>query len=191
MQLFSVIDRDLVDTHRQYHNHHNHPASQLRPFLRHEELSVKMARALHHSAQPSGPVVEAGHETYYGLRAPMPLPPGMRPAPLSEVGGPQRSDRTVPWLCCPGGCYFPQFVDCTCQSHHWFHGFAFFDDRAEQVRRCSFQCAGMFYKDLAGSESSDGKKIDTSSLIRFAGDLGAEVVFRMDESTIDFGPHWF
>ena len=75
---------------------------QLRSFLRHEELSVKMAlaRALHHSAQPSGPVVEepreeAGHETYYGLRAPMPLPLGTRPAPLSEVAGPQRSDRTV------------------------------------------------------------------------------------------------
>ena len=38
---------------------------------------------------------EAGHETYCGLRAPMPLPPGTRPAPLSEVAGPQRSDRTA------------------------------------------------------------------------------------------------
>ena len=38
-------------------------------------------------------------------------------------------------------CCFPQYAVRTCQCHHWFHGFAFFDDRAEQVRRCSFQCA--------------------------------------------------
>ena len=77
---------------------------QLRSLLRHEELSVKMAlaRALHHSTQPSGPVVEepseeAGHETYCGLRAPMPL--RMRPAPLCAAlrGGP-----SVPWSCSPG-----------------------------------------------------------------------------------------
>ena len=61
---------------------------------------MELATALHHSAQRPRPVVvepreEAGHETYCGLRAPMPLPPGTRPAPLSEVAGPQRCDRTV------------------------------------------------------------------------------------------------
>ena len=33
--------------------------------------------------------------THFGLRAPTPLPPGQRPAPLSEVARLQRSDRTV------------------------------------------------------------------------------------------------
>ena len=61
---------------------------------------MELATALHHSAQRPRPVVEepreeAGHETYCGLRAPMPLPPGTRPAPLSEVAAPQRSDRTA------------------------------------------------------------------------------------------------
>ena len=51
---------------------------------------------LRHSGQPARPVVrgpreEAGHETHSGLRAPTPLPPGERPAPLSEVAGPQRA----------------------------------------------------------------------------------------------------
>ena len=36
----------------------------------------------------------AGHETHIGLRAPT-SPPGERPARLSEVAGPRRSDRTV------------------------------------------------------------------------------------------------
>ena len=75
---------------------------QLRAVHQHEQLSVNMAleTALHHSAEPAGPVVgglreEAGHETHSGLRAPTPMPPGEWPAPLSEVAGPQRSDRTV------------------------------------------------------------------------------------------------
>ena len=38
------------------------------------------------------PREEAGHETHYGLRAPMPLPWGTRPTPLSVAAGPQRSD---------------------------------------------------------------------------------------------------
>ena len=61
---------------------------------------MELATALHHSAQRPRPVVEepreeAGHETYCGLRAPMPLPLGTRPAPLSDVAGPQRSDLTA------------------------------------------------------------------------------------------------
>ena len=74
----------------------------LRAWHRHVRTTVAMelATALHHSAQRPRPVVEepreqAGHETYCGLRALMPLPPGTRPAPLSEVAGPQRSDRTA------------------------------------------------------------------------------------------------
>ena len=48
-----------------------------------------------HSPVVEEPREEAGHVTFCGLRAPMPLPPGTRPAPLSEVAGPQRSDRTA------------------------------------------------------------------------------------------------
>ena len=64
---------------------------QLRAF-RHEPLTVrvKLAAALQHSAQPTGPVVEepreeAGHETYNSPRAPMPVPPGTRPVPLNRL----------------------------------------------------------------------------------------------------------
>ena len=70
-----------------------------RQFLRHERLSVAMhlAEALHHSAGPSKLKVverrerqeEAGSETYHAPRGPKALPPGMRPAPPSEVAGPQ------------------------------------------------------------------------------------------------------
>ena len=74
----------------------------LRAWHRHVKMTVavEVATALHHSAQPAGPVVggpreEAGHKTHFGLRAATPLPPGTRPAPLSDVAGPQRSDRTV------------------------------------------------------------------------------------------------
>ena len=38
---------------------------------------------------------EVEHETHYALRGQKTPPPGERPAPLSEVAGPQRSDRTV------------------------------------------------------------------------------------------------
>ena len=64
---------------------------QLRSFLRHEELSVKMAlaRALHHSAQPAGPVVgRPEEEVEYGslnaLRGQNTPPPGTHPGVLQE-----------------------------------------------------------------------------------------------------------
>ena len=64
---------------------------QLRAFLRHEELSVKMAlaKALHHSAQPPGPVVEEPREveeqdTNDALRRQKAPSPGMHPGVLKE-----------------------------------------------------------------------------------------------------------
>ena len=69
---------------------------QLRAWHRHVKMMVAMelATALHHSAQRQVPVVdEAGegevHEQYDAPRGPMPPLPGARPAPLSEVAGPQ------------------------------------------------------------------------------------------------------
>ena len=66
---------------------------QLRSFLRHEELSVKMAlaRALHHSAQPAGPVVGGPEEevvqgAHGALRGQKTPPPGTQPATLREPG---------------------------------------------------------------------------------------------------------
>ena len=71
----------------------------LRSWWRHEAQSVQAAvvSALHHSRDvgpatykaPRGQkktaeVEEAGLESHSGLRAPTPLPPGMRPAPLAE-----------------------------------------------------------------------------------------------------------
>ena len=68
---------------------------QLRAFHRHERLTVRMelATALHHSAQPSGPVVggpreEEVHEKNYALwRQKRPLP-GRRPGVLKEPAPP-------------------------------------------------------------------------------------------------------
>ena len=84
---------------------------QLRSFLRHEELSVKMAvaRALHHSAQR----VEAPSEgvegvTHSGLRAQKPPPPGKRPGRLAEhvpqgfwPGAPRQPGSGAPSLSTP------------------------------------------------------------------------------------------
>ena len=71
----------------------------LRSWWRHEQQSIAMAlaEALHHSAGPSKKKVverrerqeEAGSETYCAPRGPKTLPPGVRPAPLAEVAGPQ------------------------------------------------------------------------------------------------------
>ena len=73
----------------------------LRQWLRHERMTVAMALAeVTHHAAPRGPKTaraeeEAEYETHYALRGQKTPPPGERPAPLSEVAGPQRSDRTV------------------------------------------------------------------------------------------------
>ena len=71
-------------------------SAQLRAFLRHEKLSVKMAlaNALHHSAQPPGSVVEEPSEDNVPRHQKTPLP-GMRHGSLSDPEQPQRSDRTV------------------------------------------------------------------------------------------------
>ena len=80
----------------------------LRAWQRHVRTAVQLALAekLHHSANKVEPDnalrgqekragrEEAGLETHFGLRAPTPLPRGMRMAHLSEVAGPQRCDRT-------------------------------------------------------------------------------------------------
>ena len=72
----------------------------LRAWHRYEQLTVAMelAAALHHSAQRPKTVVDEPKEevenvTRDGLRAQKSPPPGERPAPLSEVARPQRSDR--------------------------------------------------------------------------------------------------
>ena len=73
----------------------------LRSWWRHEQQSIAaaLAAAMHHSAQQNGALrsqrtatrarEEAGSETYYAPRGPKTLPPGVRPAPLAEVAGPQ------------------------------------------------------------------------------------------------------
>ena len=78
---------------------------QLRAFLRHEELSVKMAlaTALHHSAQPGGPVVEEPEEEvefeeHAGLRAQNTPPPGSRPGVLTDPGPPWVEAVTVGYV---------------------------------------------------------------------------------------------
>ena len=67
-----------------------------------KELSVTMAlaKALHHSAQPPGPVMgepseEVENETDHVPRHHKIPPPGMRPSSLADLGRPQRSDRAV------------------------------------------------------------------------------------------------
>ena len=74
---------------------------------RQRRCALALAEKLHHSANKVEPHdaprgqekragrEEAGLETHSGLRAPTPLPQGMRLAPLSEVAGPQRCNRTV------------------------------------------------------------------------------------------------
>ena len=64
---------------------------QLRVFHRHERLTVRMelATVLHHSAQPTGPVVEEPREveaqdTYAAPRGQKLLPPGTRPEVLKD-----------------------------------------------------------------------------------------------------------
>ena len=84
---------------------------QLRSFLRHEELSVKMAvaRALHHSAQRvEAPSEEVEGVTHSGLRAQKPPPPGKRPGRLSEPvpqgfwpGAPRQPGSRAPSLFTP------------------------------------------------------------------------------------------
>ena len=83
----------------------------LRSWWRHEQQSIAAALAavMHHS---SGKVhtangaprsqklatraeEEVEYEPHYALRGQKTPPPGERPAPLSEVAAPQRSDRTV------------------------------------------------------------------------------------------------
>ena len=83
----------------------------LRSWWRHEQQSIAAALAavMHHS---SGKVhtaygaprsqklatraeEEVEYEPHYALRGQKTPPPGERPAPQSEVAGPQRSDRTV------------------------------------------------------------------------------------------------
>ena len=78
----------------------------LRSWWRHEQQSIAaaLAAATHHSAQQNGAPrsqrtatrarEEAGSETYYAPRGPKTLPPGVRPAPPSEVAGPQGSAAT-------------------------------------------------------------------------------------------------
>ena len=77
---------------------------------RHEQQSIAaaLAAATHHSAQQNGALrsqrtatrarEEAGSETYYAPRGLKTLPPGTRPAPLSEVAGPQGAAATVGYV---------------------------------------------------------------------------------------------
>ena len=81
---------------------------QLRAFHRHEVLSVKMAlaTALHHSAQPAGPVVggpeeEVEYETHNAPRGQNTPPPGTRPGVLKEPGA-QEATVTVGYVAAAG-----------------------------------------------------------------------------------------
>ena len=83
----------------------------LRSWWRHEQQSIAAALAtvMHHSSSkvhtangaPRSQKLatraeeEVEYEPHYALRGQKTPPPGERPAPLSEVAGPQRSDRTV------------------------------------------------------------------------------------------------
>ena len=84
----------------------------LRSWLRHERMTVaaELSAALHHSrgggreqyvglraqkSDSSAVVEEVEYEPHYALQGQKTPPPGERPAPLSEVAGPQRSDRTA------------------------------------------------------------------------------------------------
>ena len=82
----------------------------LRSWWRHEQQSIAaaLAAATHHSAQQNGALrsqktatragEEAGSETYYAPRGLKTLPLGMRPAPPSEVAGPQGAAATVGYV---------------------------------------------------------------------------------------------
>ena len=69
---------------------------------------LALAAATHHSAQQNGALrsqktatrasEEAGSETYYAPRGLKTLPPGTRPAPPSEVAGPQGAAATVGYV---------------------------------------------------------------------------------------------
>ena len=65
-----------------------------RSFLRHERMSVAMALAEflrgHRTARAREEVEDELYDVPWHQ---IPPPPGMRPVPLSEVAGPQRSDR--------------------------------------------------------------------------------------------------
>ena len=86
----------------------------LRSWWRHEQQSIAaaLAAATHHSAQQNGALrsqrtatrarEEAGSETYYAPRGPKSLPPGVRPAPPSEVAGPQVRAATVGYVAAAG-----------------------------------------------------------------------------------------
>ena len=72
---------------------------------RHGRHAVRMelAAALHHSAQPAGPVVggpreEEVHETNTAPRRQKKPPPGTRPAPLAEAAEPQGGAATVGYV---------------------------------------------------------------------------------------------
>ena len=89
---------------------------QLRAFHRHEVLSVKMAlaTALHHSAQPAGPVVggpeeEVENETHNAPRGHNTPPPGTRPGVLKEPGA-QEAAVTVGYVAAAGAPLLAQSV---------------------------------------------------------------------------------
>ena len=78
---------------------------QLRAFHRHVQMAVKLelATALHHSAQPAGPVVEepaeeVEFEEHAGLRAQNTPPPGSRPGVLKDPGPPWVEAVTVGYV---------------------------------------------------------------------------------------------
>ena len=75
----------------------------LRSWLKHERQSVAMALAeyTHHASRGQTRArarEEAGSETYYAPRGLKTLPPGTRPAPLSEVSEPQVGAVTVGYV---------------------------------------------------------------------------------------------
>ena len=82
----------------------------LRSWWRHEQQSIAaaLAAATHHGAQQNGALrsqktatrasEEAGSDTYYAPRGLKTLPPGTRPAPPSEVAGPQGAAATVGYV---------------------------------------------------------------------------------------------
>ena len=68
----------------------------LRSWWRHEQQSIAAALAtvMHHTANGAAEE-EVEYDPHYAPRGQKTPAPGERPAPLSEVAGPQRSDRTV------------------------------------------------------------------------------------------------
>ena len=74
-----------------------------RSWLKHERQSVAMALAeyTHHASRGQTRArarEEAGSETYYAPRGLKTLPPGTRPAPPSEVAGPQGAAATAGYV---------------------------------------------------------------------------------------------